>query len=191
MNDAVSKSSRELITGHDGFVPYSSCKLTGRLYTTSSSSAFYATSTNHDDGRCAYGEGKASNQQPCSWLTNQLAAGQARFSKFQEFRDGSKTGGVPRATPRAPAFGAFKYDDVGTKAWIQEQLSDQDAKTTSLQPVGALAKKPAPHREPKAPTPKSPSDLIKLSPAQIKKANDEAKAAEKENLKKYEAAMAE
>jgi hypothetical protein len=189
--DATTKLTRDVVTGHDGLVPFASCRVPGKKYGLTPANAFYATSTNHDDGRCAHGEGGSSKQQPCSWLTARLRDGAARFERVHQFRDGRVVGAAPRSTPRSPSFAAFHYDQDAMKAAVKDELTIMDSKLAKSTPVGkAIGRMLKRKRKQKPAPPKKPQDLIKRDLKAEKKARDDAAAASAANLKAYEAAMA-
>jgi len=67
------------VTGNDGLVGFSSCRVEGAQYTQDPTNRFYAVAASHNAARCTYGENsKNQAEQPCSWfkamITNRRVA---------------------------------------------------------------------------------------------------------------------
>jgi len=102
-------------SGHDGFVPFSSCALRTREYKFGPQWAFYASHTNHGDGRCAHGESSSdSTRQPCSWYSARVHQARVLFSAIQSFKMVSLIKGLP-------SMPSFNYDTAGLRLHIKDQ----------------------------------------------------------------------
>jgi len=115
--DANSILGAAKVSGHDGFVPFHSCALRTREYKFGPGSSFYASYTNHQDGRCANGETKDDpRRQPCSWYSARVWQTRRHFKKIQQLKSAKKVGG-------RPSYPHFKYDDIGLKQHLKDQYN--------------------------------------------------------------------
>jgi hypothetical protein len=66
------------VSGNDGLVGFSSCRIDGVVYGTNPADPFYAFDGNHDSGTCTGSDSEDElNDMPCKWYCNRLSESKA------------------------------------------------------------------------------------------------------------------